>query len=109
MPDHLLRTSIRRSSVLVKIRDQLAPPLVSAYDVGDALGHFHRDRAAGRQADVVVFASVPAESPAAAIAAAVDDYARAGATCVAVNATGSDPDLERFVSFLARQVAPLVS
>jgi 5,10-methylenetetrahydromethanopterin reductase len=87
----------------------ILPGGLSPDDVRDALGHFHRDRAPGRQADVVVFASVPAESPAAAIAAAVDDYARAGATCVAVNATGSDPDLERFVSFLAGHVAPLVS
>ena len=76
-------------------------------DVRDALGHFHRDLAAGRQ--VAVFISVPAETPAAAIAATVGDYARAGATCVAVNAAGSDPDLGRFVSFLARQAAPLVS
>jgi len=87
----------------------ILPGGLSPDDVRDALGHFHRDREAGRQADVVVFASVPADSPAAAIAATVDDYARAGATCVAVNATGGDPDLERFVSFLARQVAPLVS
>jgi alkanesulfonate monooxygenase SsuD/methylene tetrahydromethanopterin reductase-like flavin-dependent oxidoreductase (luciferase family) len=87
----------------------ILPGGLSPDDVGDALGHFHRDRAAGRQADVVVFVSVPDDSPAAAVAATVGDYARAGATCVAVNATGSDPDLERFVSFLARQVAPLVS
>jgi alkanesulfonate monooxygenase SsuD/methylene tetrahydromethanopterin reductase-like flavin-dependent oxidoreductase (luciferase family) len=86
----------------------ILPGGLSPDDVRDALGHFHRDRAAGRPAQVVVFASAAADSPAAAIATAVADYARAGATCVAVNATGSDPDLERFVSFLATEVAPLV-
>jgi alkanesulfonate monooxygenase SsuD/methylene tetrahydromethanopterin reductase-like flavin-dependent oxidoreductase (luciferase family) len=85
----------------------ILPGGLSPDDVRDALGHFHRDLAAGRQ--VAVFISVPAETPAAAIAATVGDYARAGATCVAVNAAGSDPDLGRFVSFLARQAAPLVS
>jgi hypothetical protein len=55
--------------------------------------------------DVVVFVSVPAESPAADVAAAVSEYARAGATHVAVN---TDADLERFVTFLAGEVSPLV-
>jgi 5,10-methylenetetrahydromethanopterin reductase len=87
----------------------ILPGGLSPDDVRDALGHFRRHRPGGRQAHVVVFASVPADSPEATIAATVGDYARAGATCVAVNATGSDPDLERFVSFLARQVAPLVT
>ena len=86
----------------------ILPGGLSPGDVRDALGHFRRDRADGRPAQVVVFTSAPADSPAAAIATAVGDYARAGATCVAVNAAGSDPDLERFVSFLATEVAPLV-
>ena len=86
----------------------ILPGGLSSDDVRDALGHFHRDRTAGRPAQVVAFISVPADSPAAAIAATVGEYARAGASCVAVNATGSDPDLDRFVSFLATEVAPLV-
>ena len=86
----------------------ILPGGLSPDDVRDALGHFHHQREAGRPAQVVVFTSAPADSPAAAIAAAVGDYARAGATCVAINATGSDPDLERFVPFLAAEVAPLV-
>jgi len=86
----------------------ILPGGLSPDDIRDALGHFHRDREAGRPAEVVVFTSAPADSPAADIAAAVGDCARAGATCVAVNATGSDPDLERFVTFLAAEVAPLV-
>jgi hypothetical protein len=44
---------------------------------------------------------------AADIAATVSEYGRAGATCVAVNATERDADLAKFVSFLAREVKPL--
>ena len=36
----------------------------------------------------------------------VGEYAAAGATRIAVNAAGDDADLERFVAFLAREVAP---
>jgi alkanesulfonate monooxygenase SsuD/methylene tetrahydromethanopterin reductase-like flavin-dependent oxidoreductase (luciferase family) len=86
----------------------ILPGGLSPDDVRDALGHFRDQREAGRPAQVVVFSSAPADSPAAAIAAAVGDYARAGATCVAINATGSDPDLGRFVTFLAAEVTPLV-
>jgi alkanesulfonate monooxygenase SsuD/methylene tetrahydromethanopterin reductase-like flavin-dependent oxidoreductase (luciferase family) len=86
----------------------ILPGGLSPDDVRDSLGHFHHQREADRPAQVVVFTSAPADSPAADIAAAVGDYARAGATCVAINATGSDPDLERFVTFLAAEVAPLV-
>jgi alkanesulfonate monooxygenase SsuD/methylene tetrahydromethanopterin reductase-like flavin-dependent oxidoreductase (luciferase family) len=87
----------------------------SPADVRAAVSHFRDGRAAqaGRladgRADVVVFVSVPADSPAADIAAAVGEYAAAGATHIAVNAAGDDADLERFVAFLAREVAPLVS
>jgi alkanesulfonate monooxygenase SsuD/methylene tetrahydromethanopterin reductase-like flavin-dependent oxidoreductase (luciferase family) len=86
----------------------ILPGGLSPDDVRAALGHFHRHRAVSRQAHVVVFVSVPADCPAAVIAATVGDYARAGATCVAVNATGGDANLERFVSALALDVAPLV-
>ena len=87
----------------------------SPADVRAAVSHFRDGRAAqaGRHAhgreDVVVFVSVPADSPATDIAAAVGEYAAAGATRIAVNAAGDDADLERFVAFLAREVAPLVS
>jgi alkanesulfonate monooxygenase SsuD/methylene tetrahydromethanopterin reductase-like flavin-dependent oxidoreductase (luciferase family) len=77
-------------------------------DVRAALGHFHSHRTAARPAQVVAFLSVPADSPAAAIAATVGDYALAGATHVAVNATGPDVDLARFVRFAAQEVAALV-
>jgi 5,10-methylenetetrahydromethanopterin reductase len=83
----------------------------SPHDVRGAVGHF-RDGRAGqpdRTADVVVFVAVPAEHPAADIAATVREYARAGATHIAVNATEDDADLERFVAFLAREVGPLLS
>ena len=87
----------------------ILPGGLSPDDVRAALGHFHRGRTASDPARIVVFISVPADSTAAAIAAAVGDYALAGATHVAVNASGSGTDLERFVRFLALEVAPLVS
>ncbi len=78
-------------------------------DVRAAAAHFHDSRPAGSgSADVVVFVSVPADGPAATIAATVSEYARAGATHVALDAADSDADLERFVRFLAREVAPRV-
>jgi alkanesulfonate monooxygenase SsuD/methylene tetrahydromethanopterin reductase-like flavin-dependent oxidoreductase (luciferase family) len=87
----------------------------SPADVRAAVGHFRDGRAArpggspgGRQ-DVVVFVSVPADRPAAEIAATIGEYAAAGATHIAVNAAQHDADLERFVGFLAGQVKPLVS
>ena len=54
----------------------------------------------------MVFTEAAADGPAAAIAATASEYARAGATCIAVNAAESDADLERFVRFLAREVKP---
>lgn len=97
----------------VGLAGQLADGLIlpgglSPDDVRVALGHFRRDRPAPGPAQVVVFISVPADSPAAAIAATVGDYALAGATHVAVNATGSDVDLERFVRFAAQEVTALL-
>jgi alkanesulfonate monooxygenase SsuD/methylene tetrahydromethanopterin reductase-like flavin-dependent oxidoreductase (luciferase family) len=79
----------------------------SPADVRAAVGHFRGGRGTrpGGRADVVVFVSAPAESPAADVAATVTEYARAGATHIAVN---TDADLERFVGFLAGQVSPLV-
>ena len=56
---------------------------------------------------MVVFTNASADGPAAEIAAAVSEYGRAGATCVAVNATERDADLEKFVRRLAREVKPL--
>jgi alkanesulfonate monooxygenase SsuD/methylene tetrahydromethanopterin reductase-like flavin-dependent oxidoreductase (luciferase family) len=88
----------------------------SPADVRSAVGHLRDGRAArpggtaggtvsGRQ-DVVVFVSLSADRSAADVAATVGEYARAGATHIAVS-TGAD--LERFVGFLAREVGPLVS
>jgi hypothetical protein len=42
------------------------------------------------------------------VAATVGGFASAGATHVAVDAADGDADLEEFVGFLAREVAPLV-
>jgi alkanesulfonate monooxygenase SsuD/methylene tetrahydromethanopterin reductase-like flavin-dependent oxidoreductase (luciferase family) len=87
----------------------------SPQDVRAAVGHFRDGRAAqagrpaGGRGDVVVFVSVSADSPATDIAAVVGEYAAAGATHIAVNAAEDDADLERFVAFLALEVAPLVS
>ncbi len=85
----------------------------SPQDIRAALGHFRDGRAvqADRRAgeDVVVFVSVPADGPAADVAAAVGEYARAGATCIAVDTGADGTDLERFVAFLAGEVKPLLS
>ena len=63
-------------------------------------------RTAAGPADIVVFTEAAADGPAAAIAATASEYARAGATCIAVNAADSGADLERFVGFLAQEVTP---
>ncbi|MFZ0186639.1 MAG: LLM class flavin-dependent oxidoreductase [Streptosporangiaceae bacterium] len=85
----------------------------SPQDIRAALGHFRDGRAAqaDRRAgeDVVVFVSVPADGPAADVAATVGEYARAGATCIAVDTGADGTDLERFVAFLAGEVRPLLS
>ena len=87
----------------------------SPADVRAAVGHFRSGRdarpggAAGAREDVVVFVGVPDDRPAADVAATVSEYARAGATHIAVSAARDDADLERFVGFLAREVSPLVS
>jgi alkanesulfonate monooxygenase SsuD/methylene tetrahydromethanopterin reductase-like flavin-dependent oxidoreductase (luciferase family) len=83
----------------------------SPEDIRRAVGHFRDGQAArpGGGEQVVVFVSVPANRPAADVAATVGAYADAGATHVAVNAAEDDADLERFVSFLAGEVRPLVS
>jgi len=101
----------------------IIPGGVSPEDVRTSVRQFHAGRtAAGRThagrtaagpadagpADIVVFVSVPADGPAAATATTINAYARAGATHIAVNAAESGADLERFVGFLAHQVAPLV-
>jgi alkanesulfonate monooxygenase SsuD/methylene tetrahydromethanopterin reductase-like flavin-dependent oxidoreductase (luciferase family) len=86
----------------------IIPGGVSPDGVRASVRQFHTGRTATGAADIVVFTSVPADGPAAAAAATVSEYARAGATHIAVNAAESDADLERFVGFLAHQVAPLV-
>jgi alkanesulfonate monooxygenase SsuD/methylene tetrahydromethanopterin reductase-like flavin-dependent oxidoreductase (luciferase family) len=87
----------------------IIPGGVSPEEVRTSVGHLNGQRSAGRgPADVVVFISAPAGSPAAAVAATVSEYAAAGATHVAVNAAEDDADLERFAEFLAREVSPLV-
>ncbi len=101
----------------------IIPGGVSPDDVRSSVRQFHAGRTAAGPvaagpvaagpvaagpADIVVFVSVPADGPAAAAAATVSAYARAGATHIAVNAAEPDADLERFVGFLAHQVAPLV-
>jgi alkanesulfonate monooxygenase SsuD/methylene tetrahydromethanopterin reductase-like flavin-dependent oxidoreductase (luciferase family) len=86
----------------------IIPGGISPDEVRTSIGHLHAGRDADGPADVVVFTSAPADGSAAAIAATVSQYARAGATHVAVNTAQSDADLARFVGFLAREVSPLV-
>jgi alkanesulfonate monooxygenase SsuD/methylene tetrahydromethanopterin reductase-like flavin-dependent oxidoreductase (luciferase family) len=86
----------------------IIPGGISPDEVRTSIGHLRAGRAAGRAADVVVFVSAPADGPAAAIAATVSEYARAGATHVAVSTDESDTHLARFVGFLATEVGPLV-
>jgi len=90
----------------------IIPGGVSPDGVRASIAQFQAGRTeagpAAGPADIVVFVSVPAGGPAAAAAATISEYARAGATHVAVNAAESDADLARFVGFLAHEVAPLV-
>ena len=96
----------------------IIPGGVSPDDMRTSVRQFHATRTgAGRTAagpagagpaDIVVFVSVPADGPAPAAAATINAYAQAGATHIAVNAAESEADLERFVGFLAHQVAPLI-
>jgi alkanesulfonate monooxygenase SsuD/methylene tetrahydromethanopterin reductase-like flavin-dependent oxidoreductase (luciferase family) len=86
----------------------IIPGGVSPADVRTSVRQFHASRTVAGPAEIVVFVSVPADSQAAVAAATVSGYARAGATHIAVNAAEPDADLERFVGFLAREVAPLV-
>ncbi|HEX9527365.1 MAG TPA: hypothetical protein VF951_07700, partial [Streptosporangiaceae bacterium] len=90
----------------------IIPGEVSPMEVRAAVGHFRDGRAWRRAAGsgvVVVFVAVPAASPAADVAAVVNEYAAAGATHVAVNAVEDDADLEQFVRFLATEVKPLLA
>jgi alkanesulfonate monooxygenase SsuD/methylene tetrahydromethanopterin reductase-like flavin-dependent oxidoreductase (luciferase family) len=76
-----------------------------------ALPHFAagRDRAgASGQADVVVFAAVPARASAADAAAQIGRLVAAGATHVILHAVGDGPTLEQFAELIAREVRPLV-
>ena len=79
---------------------------VTPDDVRTALGHFHRQRGRGRGRPTSWSSPAAADGPAAAIAATVSEYARAGATHIAVNAAEGDANLEQFVRFLAREVNP---
>jgi alkanesulfonate monooxygenase SsuD/methylene tetrahydromethanopterin reductase-like flavin-dependent oxidoreductase (luciferase family) len=93
----------------------IIPGGVSPEEVRAAIGHFGSGRGprATRPDDgpreVVVFIAAPQNSPAADVAAVVNEYAAAGATQVAVNAAEDNADVVRFAGFLAREVAPLVS
>ena len=86
----------------------IIPGGVSPEEVRAAVGHFRKGRTGG-PGDVVIFIAAPQDSPAAEIAAVVNEYATAGATHVAVNAAEDDADLARFAGFLAREVGPLLS
>jgi alkanesulfonate monooxygenase SsuD/methylene tetrahydromethanopterin reductase-like flavin-dependent oxidoreductase (luciferase family) len=93
----------------------IIPGGVSAQEVRAAVGHF-RDGRGARTArpddgpgEIVVFTVASQDSPAAEVAAVVNEYAAAGATHVAVNALEDDADLVRFAGFLAREVGPLLS
>jgi alkanesulfonate monooxygenase SsuD/methylene tetrahydromethanopterin reductase-like flavin-dependent oxidoreductase (luciferase family) len=97
----------------VSLAGELADGLIipggqSPDDVQTSVRQFQAGRTATGVADIVIFISVPADGPAAAAAATISEYARAGATHIAVNAAESDADLVRFVGFLAHEVAPLV-
>ncbi len=87
----------------------------SPQDIRAALGHFRDGRAArpgetsAERAEVVVFVSVPADGPAADVAATVGEYAEAGATCIAVDTEEDGSDLGPFAAFLAGEVKPLLS
>jgi alkanesulfonate monooxygenase SsuD/methylene tetrahydromethanopterin reductase-like flavin-dependent oxidoreductase (luciferase family) len=87
----------------------------SPADIRAALGHFRDGRAArpggtsGERTEVVVFVTVPADGPAADVAATFGEYAEAGATRIAVDTGEDGTDLERFVAFLAGEVKPLLS
>jgi alkanesulfonate monooxygenase SsuD/methylene tetrahydromethanopterin reductase-like flavin-dependent oxidoreductase (luciferase family) len=87
----------------------------SPAEIRAALGHFRDGQAArpggtsGERAEVVVFVTVPADGPAADVAATVNEYAEAGATRIAVDTGEDGTDLERFVAFLAGEVKPLLS
>jgi len=92
----------------------IMPGGVPSDDVRAAAGQFRDARlkrpAANRgPGDVVVFVAVPAESPAADIAASVNEYGAAGATHVAVLPAQDDADVARFADVLGRQVSPLVA
>jgi alkanesulfonate monooxygenase SsuD/methylene tetrahydromethanopterin reductase-like flavin-dependent oxidoreductase (luciferase family) len=90
----------------------IIPGGVSPAEVRAAVGHFRGGRASRGMVgsgDVVVFVAVPADVAAAEAAAVVNEYAAAGATHVAVNATEDDADLVRFVRFLATEVKPLLA
>jgi alkanesulfonate monooxygenase SsuD/methylene tetrahydromethanopterin reductase-like flavin-dependent oxidoreductase (luciferase family) len=106
----------------VSLAGELADGLIipggnSPDDVRAAVGHFRDGRASrpgagagpGPAEQVAVFVGVPARAPAADIAATVSDYAKAGATCIAVSSGADDTDLEPFVRYLAGEVKPLLS
>ena len=95
----------------VSLAGELADGLIipggqSPDDVRTSVRQFEASRTAAGRTDIVVFTEAAADGPAAAIAATASEYARAGATCVAVNAAESNADLERFVRFLAQEVKP---
>ena len=86
----------------------IIPSEPSTDEVRAAAGHFYAGRD-GAPGEVVVFTRVPADSKARDVAAAVSDYAAAGATHVAIRTEEDDADLVRFVGFLAQGVSPMLS
>lgn len=84
----------------------------SLAEVGELIEHYRYSRAAARPSagagQVVAFTSASVDTPAADVAAVVKAIAAAGVDCVAISDAEEDGDLERFVTFLAREVKPLL-
>jgi alkanesulfonate monooxygenase SsuD/methylene tetrahydromethanopterin reductase-like flavin-dependent oxidoreductase (luciferase family) len=85
----------------------------SLAEVGDLIEHYRNSRSLARPSagggQVVAFTSASVETPAADVAAVVNAIGAAGVDCVAISDIEEDGDLERFVTFLAAEVKPLLS
>ena len=86
------------------------PFLYTPFDA--AIGHYRQSRSVARPSagggQVVAFTSVSVDIPAAETADVVKAIAAAGVDCLAISDAEEDGDLERFVTFLAQEVKPLV-
>ena len=82
-------------------------------EVAAAIEHYRQSRSAARPSagggQVVAFTSVSVDTPAAETAAVVKAIAAAGVDRVAISDAEEDGDLERFVTFLAEEIKPLLS